>query len=150
MAKGARAWFDMSRTVKSKIRIEPRFHQTDMMGVIHNVQYFYWFEEGLFRVMSRILPIEEAITRGIALPVISNSCSYKNFVRLGDPLVLETSHEILDTWEGKLSFRHTLVHEKKKIEMASGETITTIFDMRENQLVLRWPDDLWQRYQDLQ
>jgi acyl-CoA thioester hydrolase len=140
----------MSRVIRRKMRVEPRFHQTDMMGVIHNIEYFYWFEDGLFQVMSQILPIEESIGRGIALPVISNKCSYKNFVRLGDPLMLETSHEILDVWEGKLIFTHILVHEKKKIEMASGETVTTIYDMRENQLVWRWPDDLWERYRNLQ
>ena len=121
----------MGHIAKRKIRIEPKFHQTDMMGVIHNAEYFLWFEEARMQFMSEIISLDEAIARGVGVPVIANQCSYKKFVRLGDPLILITEHE------------------KKKIEMAVGQTVVTIFDMKDQQLVWRWPDDLWQRYQSL-
>jgi len=31
------------RLIKRKLSIQPCFHQTDMMGVIHNSVYFLWF-----------------------------------------------------------------------------------------------------------
>jgi acyl-CoA thioester hydrolase len=138
-----------ARIIKRKLSIVPQFHQTDMMGVIHNAEYFKWFEEGRFQIMAEIMPLDEAIRRGVALPVISNSCNYKNFVKLGDALILITEHEILESYSGKLRFKHILMHEKKKIEMAVGESVSTIFDMNATQLVWRWPEDLWEKYQNL-
>jgi len=138
-----------ARVIRRKLHITPQFHQTDMMGVIHNAEYFKWFEEGRFQIMSEILAVEEAIRRGVAMPVISNTCAYKNFVKLGDALILVTEHEILESYAGKLVFKHILMHEKKKMEMAIGESVSTIFDMNATQLVWRWPEDLWKKYQDL-
>jgi acyl-CoA thioester hydrolase len=135
--------------VKRRIRITPLFHQTDMMGVIHNAQYFLWFEEGRLAIMKEVLSIEEAMRLGFITPVVENRCEYKRSVKFGDPLILFTSHKLVSVYEGRLTFSHSLVHETSKQEMACGTTAVTIVDFKTNKLIKEWPDDLWKRYHSL-
>ena len=138
------------RTIKRKLEITPEFYQTDQMGVVHNSVYFLWFERGRFQVLQEVLPFDEALSLGMAMPVVENHCRYKKPVRFGDPLVLITTHDILSCYEGRLMFRHSLVHAKHKIEMASGHSVSTLMKMPSLQLVKEWPADCWQRYSNLQ
>jgi acyl-CoA thioester hydrolase len=137
------------RTVKRKLFIEPKFHQTDMMGVVHNVQYLLWFEEGRLQILWDILPLDEAVRRGIMVPVVHVDCTYKSYARFGEPLVLYTTHTLVETYTGKLAFEHTLCHRTRKTEIACGKTVVTIVDRASNQLVKDWPRDLWERYRAL-
>lgn len=135
--------------IKRKLAIRPQFHQTDMMGVIHNSVYLLWFEEGRLQIMLEVLPFEEALKLGITMPVIENICQYLKPVQYGDPLVLFTTHLVQPVYEGRLTFEHSLVHEKFKTEMASGRSVATLVDARNGQLIKQWPEHLWCRYQDL-
>jgi acyl-CoA thioester hydrolase len=136
--------------LKRRLAIRPLFHQTDMMGVIHNSIYFLWFEEGWMQFMLDVLPMDEAQRLGVVMPVVENACTYAKPVRFGDPLLLFTTHEVPPVYAGRLVFRHSLVHAKHKTEMASGQTVTTLLDSRTGQLLREWPADLWRRYQALQ
>jgi acyl-CoA thioester hydrolase len=138
-----------ARLVKRKLAVQPRFHEVDLMGVVHNSVYFLWFEEGRLRILFDLLPLDEAIRLQVALPVVENVCRYHQPVRFGDPLVLFTSHLIVPVYEGRLVFQHSLVHENQKIEMASGQSSITLVDARTNQLLKAWPAGIWQRYQTL-
>jgi acyl-CoA thioester hydrolase len=135
--------------IKRKLSFTPAFHDTDMMGVIHNSVYFLWFEEGRMKILLEVLPIEEAIQLGAAMPVVQNTCYYRKPVRFGMPLQLYTTHRVQPVYEGRLVFRHFLLHEKQRTEMAWGETVVTLVDLRSNQLIKTWPDHVWQRYQQL-
>jgi len=119
------------------------------MGVVHNSVYFLWFEEGRLQILFDLLPLDEALRLQVALPVVENLCHYHRPVRLTDPLVLFTSHPIRPAYEGRLVFQHSLVHEKQKIEMASGRSAVTLVDGRTNQLIKVWPPEIWQRYLSL-
>ena len=137
------------RLIKRQIPIRPSFHQTDMMGVIHNSVYFLWFEEGRLQIMLEVLPIEEALGLGVAMPVVENTASYRKPVQFGMPLTLYTTHRILPVYTGRLVFQHYLIHEKHKTAMAFGQTVTTLVDFKTHRLVKDWPDPIWQRYQRL-
>lgn len=137
------------RWIRRKLTIRPEFHQTDLMGVVHNSVHFLWFEEGRLQILFEILPLEEAMALGVAMPVVENLCHYHRPVRLGDPLVLHTSHRIQPTYEGRLAFEHSLVHEKTKVEMASGRAVMTLVEHQSHTLLREWPAHVWQRYQNL-
>ena len=136
-------------TIRRRLHLTPAFHQVDMMGVVHNVQYFYWFELGRMQIMEDLMSLDAAVKLGVATPVVENHCLYRVPVRYGDPLVLLTEHRCLPAWEGRLVFSHSLVHRKLKTEMACGRTTTTLIDTAAGRLVKEWPEDLWQRYQAL-
>jgi acyl-CoA thioester hydrolase len=137
------------RLIKRKLPIQPCFHQTDMMGVIHNSVYFLWFEEGRLQILLEVLPLEEALELGLALPVVQNTCHYRKSIKFGCPLLLYTTHHIQPVYEGRLVFNHYLMHEKQKTAMAFGQSVTTLLDLRSERLVKEWPERLWQRYQML-
>ena len=134
------------RPIRRRLNVTPAFHQVDMMGVVHNVQYFYWFEQGRLQIMEELLSLDAAVKLGVAMPVVENQCFYRKPVRYGDPLVLITEHECLPAWEGRLVFTHSLVHRKLKTEMAYGRTTATLVDTATGHLVKQWSEDLWQRY----
>ena len=138
-----------SRLIKRKLSLAPLFHQTDMMGVIHNSVYFLWFEEGRMQILLEILPIEEALRLGAAMPVVENVCHYRKPVKFGMPLQLYTTHRLEPAYHGRLVFKHYLLHEKLRTEMAWGESVVTLVDYRANQLIKAWPQSVWQRYQAL-
>lgn len=138
---------DKPRIIRRKIPIRPRFHETDMMGVIHNSEYLRWFEEGRLQIMMEVLPMEDALKLAVATPVVRNVCDYLRAVKFGMPLVLITTHEIQSGYEGRLVFEHCLVHEKQKTEMARGESVITLVSLRTQQLVKTWPEMVWERYQ---
>ena len=95
------------RWIKRKLPIRPAFHQTDLMGVIHNSVHFLWFEEGRLQILFDVLPLEEAMALGVAMPVVENVCHYHRPVRFGDPLLLYTTHVVLPAYAGRLGFEHS-------------------------------------------
>jgi acyl-CoA thioester hydrolase len=140
---------DRSRLIKRKLEIRPLFHQADMMGVIHNVEYFHWFEEGRLQIMLDVLPIAEAMALGVGMPVVENHCCYRTPARFGDVLTLYTTHRVSDHYEGHLRFEHSLINNKNKTEIACGYAVATLVDMSTMQLIKQWTTDLWERYQSL-
>jgi acyl-CoA thioester hydrolase len=137
------------RLIKRRLSIQPAFHETDMMGVIHNSVYFLWFEQGRLQIMLEVLPVEEALKMGVFMPVVENLCHYRKPVKFGQPLLLYTTHHIQPAYEGRLVFSHYLIHEKQRTAMAYGQTAMTLVQARTNRLVKEWPQDLWRRYQAL-
>jgi acyl-CoA thioester hydrolase len=137
------------RLIKRKLPIQPAFHETDMMGVVHNSNYFLWFERGRLEIMLEVLPVEEAMKLGLFMPVVENICHYRKPVKFGMPLLLYTSHNIQAAYEGRLVFSHYLIHEKLRTAMAFGQTAMTLVDAPTNKLIKEWPADIWRRYQAL-
>jgi len=137
------------RLIKRKLSIQPAFHETDMMGVVHNSVYFLWFEQGRLQIMLEVLPIEEALKLGIFMPVVENICYYRKPVKFGQPLLLYTTHHLQPAYEGRLVFSHYLIHERQRTTMAFGQTTMTVVDARNNQLIKEWPTEIWRSYQAL-
>ncbi len=137
------------RLIKRKLAISPAFHETDMMGVIHNSVYFLWFEQGRLQILLEVLPIAEALELGVAMLVIENTCQYRKAVKFGCPLLLYTTHHVQPVYEGRLVFNHYLMHETQKTTMACGQSVTTLLDLRTQKLVKTWPEPIWGRYQGL-
>lgn len=137
------------RLIKRRLSLQPEFHETDMMGVVHNANFFLWFERGRLAIMLEVLPVEEAMALGIFTPVVENFCQYRKPVKFGMPLLLYTSHRLQPAYEGRLVFNHYLIHEKSRAAMAFGRSALTLVEAHTNRLVKEWPAELWRRYQAL-
>jgi acyl-CoA thioester hydrolase len=137
------------RLIKRKRVIQPAFHETDMMGVIHNSNYFLWFEQGRLQILFEVLTVEEAMKIGLLMPVVENICHYRKPVKFGMPLLLYTTHNIQSAYEGRLVFSHYLIHEKHRTAMAFGQTAVTMLSTQTNKLIKEWPAEIWRRYQAL-
>ena len=77
--------------MKSLLSIEPRFAETDQMGVIHHATYPIWYEMGRIKYCDDLgMPFKNFIERGIHLAVTELSVNYKKSTRFGDDLKLYT------------------------------------------------------------
>lgn len=119
------------------------------MGVVHNAAYFRWFELGRLQVVEEVIPMESALRRSLAIPVVVNHCEYLYPARYLDRLVVTTTHRILPEWSGRLVFNHSISHEKSKTEICRGLSGVTVTDTCSMHVLKELPEDIWARYQEL-
>ena len=66
-----------------------QYYETDQMGVIHNSNYFRWFEEARTYFMETIgVPYAKMEALGMLIVVTASSCEYKRPVYYGDKAVI--------------------------------------------------------------
>ena len=78
----------MSHTIKLRVR----YAETDQMGIAYYANYFVWFEEArteYFRAKG--YPYTQIEEKGIYLPVVEASCTYKAPARYDDLLEIQTT-----------------------------------------------------------
>ena len=69
----------------SEAKLEVRYYETDLMGIVHHSNYIRYFEYGRHIALVNLnLPIQEIERRGIMMPVVNVSCNYKTPARHGD------------------------------------------------------------------
>jgi acyl-CoA thioester hydrolase len=138
-----------NRTIVRRLSVEVEFHQVDMMHVVHNSEYFRWFEKGRLKMMVDIFPVSWCVENKIATPVVMNHAEYLWPAKFGDVLVVTTRHSIMERWDGRFVFDHSISNEKTKKELCFGQSALTVMDLSSGRLVKDIPDDLWARYQEL-
>lgn len=137
------------RTVTRRLPVEVEFHQVDMLRVVHNAVYFTWFEKGRLQLLEEVFPVSWAIENRVATPVVMNRAEYLSPAAYGDRLVVSTRHGILDLWNGRLLFEHSISNAKTKVELCLGETAVTVLDLATGHLLKEIPEPIWKSYQAL-
>lgn len=78
----------------SETKLEVRYYETDLMGIVHHSNYIRYFECGRHQLLIDMgLPINELEAAGIMMPVVSASCNYKIPARMGDILRIVSTIE---------------------------------------------------------
>lgn len=134
------------RLIKRKSRITPKLYELDMQGVVYNGHYFKWFDQARFEIILEMISVDEILKTGLTFMISENRCEYKNYVTYGEPLILHTSHRIQPVYQGKLIFHHSIMHEKKKIEIANGYSSLVVINQNTKQLIKEMPEFIWKRY----
>lgn len=137
------------RLIKRKLLITPQLCDIDMVGVVYNVTHFKWFDEGRFSIISEMITLDEIIASGMTFMIAENHCKYKNYAIYAEPLVLYTTHRIQPAYQGRFDFTHTIMHAKKKIEIASGSSSMVVVNYKTKQLLKELPAFMWERYQKI-
>ena len=135
--------------VVSRIRITVAFHHTDMMQVVHNAQYFKWFELGRLEILQRFMTVEWAAANDVAMPVVMNHAEYLAPAKFGDELVVTTRHEPLDRWSGRFGFIHSISNTKTKVELCRGASDVTVMHLKTLRVLKELPAEAWERYRAL-
>lgn len=82
--------------MKNAVEIEPRYSETDQMGVIYHGNYFSYFEVArtkLFEVLGySYRRIED---EGIILPVTEANCRYKKAIKYGEDIIVEAEVDFI-------------------------------------------------------
>lgn len=76
--------------------VQPRFSETDLMGVIHHGSYWSWFEEARFEFLKNILNITVRDIKScfILLPIVDSGCKYIKRIEWGESLIIVSRLEI--------------------------------------------------------
>ncbi len=138
-----------NRTIVRRLSVEVEFHQVDMMHVVHNSEYFRWFEKGRLRMLADIFPVSWCVENRIATPVVMNHAEYLWPARFEEVLVVTTRHSIMDRWDGRFVFEHSISNEKTKNELCFGQSALTVMDLSSGRLVKNISDEICERYQAL-
>lgn len=102
---------------------EVKTYEIDIQQVVHNVVYFYYFEEARIEYLKRLgFPIEKEITiEGVQFVIAHNEADYHASARLGDVLTIYT--RISRLGRTSYTFEHEIIRQDG-IEICSG--VTTI------------------------
>lgn len=138
------------RLIRRKTRIVPKLYELDMQGVVYNGHYFKWFDQARFEIILEMISLQEIIDTGLTFMIAENHCEYKNYVSYGEPLVLFTTHRIQPVYQGRITFDHSIMHEKKKTEIACGYSSLVVVNQKTKQLIKEMPEFIWRRYINLQ
>lgn len=135
--------------ISRRIKVQVLYHHVDMMQIVHNSQYFKWFERGRLALIDEFIPMEFAIKNQVATPVVLNHCEYLQPARFGDLLIVSTKHRLMCHWDGRFVFEHSISNSKTKVEVCFGRTEVTMLDMNGDHLIKKIPEDIWRRYQSI-
>ncbi|MCF7932552.1 MAG: acyl-CoA thioesterase [Acholeplasmataceae bacterium] len=119
----------------STITIDPRYQETDKMGIIHHSVYAIWYEMGRIRLMEDLgMKFHEVEALGLYLAIVSLSGHYHAPARFGKEYRLLT--ELVDMKHVKMVFRHRLYDDKGML-VNTGETVLAWVDERMRPISIR-------------
>jgi acyl-CoA thioester hydrolase len=110
-----------------RVNIRVRYIEIDQMGVVNNVNYFKWLEEGRVEFLRDLgMPLIEIEKGGTILMMAETKCNYLSPARYDEELVLETTV----THVGTKSLRFDYLVRKKagKKEIARAYTVHVTTD----------------------
>ena len=100
--------------MKSIIDIEPRYQETDQMGVIHHSVYPIWYEMGRIQFCKDIgYPFDEIEKQNIGLAMVSLTCNYIKPTYFGKKYQMITT--LLEFSRVKMIFEYRIYDEEKHL-----------------------------------
>ncbi len=110
------------------IKIEPRYAETDQMGVIYHGNYFTYFEvarTGFFKHFG--YPYKMMEERGVMLPVVDVSCQYKKPILYDDDIIVRTS---IESVKGiRIKMKYEIIRTTTEELLATGSTTHAFVDL---------------------
>lgn len=117
--------------LNSSKEIEVRFNELDPVGIVWHGNYVKYFEDGRedFGVKYGLSypDIKEA---GLVTPIVSLKCDYKQFVKYGDKLRIETHYEQCES--AKIILNYTIYRSGANEIVATGQTQQVFTDFNGN------------------
>jgi len=128
-----------------QIEIPVRYAECDPMGVVHNSNYFVWFEMGRIALADAASLNFKKRHEELYVPVIDIRCQYKESARFGNTVILETA--LKQPTKATLEFVYRLYRKHGRQLLAEGYSVHAL--TRPNgQLLLRLPEDVKQCIDD--
>lgn len=98
-----------------------QYYETDAMAVVHHSNYIRWFEEARLDYLDQSgFPYDGIEQRGLMIPVLSASCEYRQAVRFGETVIIDT--KIVEFKGLKFKVAYEVYDEERKVLHARGNT----------------------------
>ena len=111
--------------IQSRVQVEVRYAETDMMGIVYHANYLPWFEVGRTTMLKEIgVPYKRLEDEGFRLPVLEVSAK---FIR---PALYDDTLEVLTTLREKPLLKIRLEYEIRRGDelLATGSTLHAFVD----------------------
>lgn len=124
---------------RGETKIDVRYYETDLMGIVHHSNYIRYFEYGRVEALKEIgLPMTEIEREGIMMPVVNINLNYKVPAKFGDTLRIVT--EIEDLPRATIMIKST-VYNQNNIEVCNG-SVKLGFIRSDKRKVTRCPESM--------
>jgi acyl-CoA thioester hydrolase len=90
----------------SRLSLQVRFCETDLMGIVHHANYLTYFEAGRVDWLHRRGVSYDTWTKqGVHLPVVETNLRYRKAARFDDVLVVETTCAVVTRVTVRFDYR---------------------------------------------
>lgn len=108
----------------SELRLQPRYSDTDAMGVVYYANYLVYFEVARTTALADLgHPYWEMEKQGVLIPVLRAHCEYQSPARYGDNLIVRTRRSRLG--RARIRFEYAVLRANRDTEptpLATGFT----------------------------
>jgi acyl-CoA thioester hydrolase len=116
-----------------------RFSEVDSLGIVWHGHYLRYFEDGREAFGKRYgLSYLDYYAEGYLVPIVSVQCDYKQVVRYGDRIVVETTYTPCES--AKINFTYRLVNAETRELVVTGSTTQVFLSKNKLTLQLTNPD----------
>jgi acyl-CoA thioester hydrolase len=116
-----------------------RFSEVDSLGIVWHGHYLRYFEDGREAFGKRYgLSYLDYYAEGYLVPIVSVQCDYKQVVRYGDRIIVETTYTPCES--AKINFTYRLVNAETRELVVTGSTTQVFLSKNKLTLQLTNPD----------
>jgi acyl-CoA thioester hydrolase len=121
------------------IEVPVRFSEVDSLGIVWHGHYLRYFEDGREAFGKRYgLSYLDYLAEGYLVPIVSVQCDYKQVVRYGDKIIVETIYTPCEP--AKINFTYRLVNAETRELVVTGSTTQVFLSKDKLTLQLTNPD----------
>lgn len=107
--------------MESQVMIQPRYAETDQMGVVYHGNYFTYYEVGRTQFFAdagySYRKLEE---EGVILPVLSCESKFKKPVKYGEPIIVKTTIDFIKRI--RIGFLYKIYRKSDGVLLAEGKS----------------------------
>ncbi len=131
--------------MKSILNIDPRYAETDQMGIIHHSVYPVWYEMGRVKFCDDMgFPFKKIEDLGVGLAMIHMDINYTKPARFGFPLKMIT--KLIKCTRVRMTFHYEIFNmDNELIHMGESELVWVGSDLKPLNVYKRQPD-LYERF----
>jgi acyl-CoA thioester hydrolase len=121
------------------IEVPVRFSEVDSLGIVWHGHYLRYFEDGREAFGKRYgLSYLDYFAEGYLVPIVSVQCDYKQVVRYGDRIIVETTYTPCES--AKINFTYRIVNAETRELAVTGSTTQVFLSKNKLTLQLTNPD----------
>ena len=121
------------------IEVPVRFSEVDSLGIVWHGHYLRYFEDGREAFGKRYgLSYLDYFDEGYLVPIVSVQCDYKQIVRYGDRILVETTYTPCES--AKIIFTYRLINAETRELVVTGSTTQVFLSKHKFTLQLTNPD----------
>jgi acyl-CoA thioester hydrolase len=131
--------YSLPKSLINTIEQDVKFSEVDSLGIVWHGHYIRYFEDGREAFGKQFnLSYLDFYNNGYVTPIVNVQCDYKQFLRYGDRIIIETTYTACEP--AKLIFKYRLLNALTKQVIVTGSTVQVFLSKDDFMLQLTNPD----------